>query len=78
MQTENNKSSRKKFILAGIGAASLLGSFKLLFGKKKKQSLKMLTEDGRLVEVDPGLIKKSGKKISNDEIHHWIKNKPTL
>lgn len=78
MQTENKKSSRKKFILAGIGAIGLFGSFKLLFGKKKKQTLKMLTEDGRLVEVDPAVIKKNGKKISNQEIHTWVKNKPTL
>lgn len=33
----------------------------------------MLTEDGRLVEVDPRAFRKKGRKITTHEIHHWIK-----
>jgi hypothetical protein len=38
----------------------------------------MLSQDGQLVEVDPELIKKLGKKVSNEEIHHWITTKKNL
>ncbi|TAL51597.1 MAG: hypothetical protein EPN92_00420 [Chitinophagaceae bacterium] len=79
MEQQQNTSSRKKFVLWGLGIISSVTALKLLFnGKKKKTTVKMLTEDGKLVEVDPDLIKKSGKKISNKEILTWVKNKPTL
>jgi len=75
METENKYPSRKKFILTGVGAVALFGLLKLLFGKKRNETVKMLTQDGRLVEVNPDVIKKLGKKVSNEEIHHWIKYK---
>ena len=39
----------------------------------------MLTQDGKLVEIDKKLLASSGKKISNKELQNWIiKNiKPT-
>lgn len=33
----------------------------------------MLTEDGKLVEVDITNIQNRGNKISDTEIHDWIK-----
>lgn len=33
----------------------------------------MLTQDGKLVEIDSRLIAGSGKKISNAEMQKWIK-----
>jgi len=38
----------------------------------------MLSQDGQLVEVDPEMIKKLGKNVSNEEIHHWITSKKTI
>ena len=35
----------------------------------------MLTQDGHLVEVDEALIKSTGKKVDNKEIHTWVKSK---
>ena len=78
MEPDNKYPSRKKFILTGVGTLAFFGSLKLFFGKKKNKSVKMLTQDGRLVEVDPELIKKLGKKVSNEEIHYWITNKKNL
>jgi hypothetical protein len=78
MEPENKHSSRKKFILTGVGTLAFFGSLKLLFGKKKNKTVKMLSQDGKLVEVDPELIKKLGKKVSNEEIHHWITTKKNL
>lgn len=75
METGNKVHSRKKFLLAGIGTVALCGSLNFLFGKKKNKTVKMLTQDGRLVEVNPDVIKKLNQKVSNEEIHHWIKFK---
>lgn len=32
----------------------------------------MLTQDGRLVEVDKAMLA-SGKKITNEELQQWVK-----
>ena len=77
MQAPDKTPSRKKFLL---WSAVLLGSatvLKLVTGKetKKKESdtIKMLTEDGRLVEIDKNMLAAGSKKISDDEIKDWIK-----
>jgi len=59
-------------LVSGMSGLALMGIY--IFRKKKpKRSLKMLTEDGRLVEVDSRITSKKGRKISTQEIHHWIK-----
>lgn len=72
------KQDRKKFL--GLGAA-LLGILSLppLFRRIAKQStvaenkkIKMLTRDGRLVEVDEKLIASASYKVSNNELKNWI------
>lgn len=79
MNSENKKNtSRKKFILGGISIMAVFAGLKFFSGKKKSNKIKMLTEDGKLVEVDAGNITKTGMRVSNQEIHSWIKNKPTL
>lgn len=39
---------------------------------EKKKTVKMLTQDGKLVEVDASLIS-SKRRISNTELRNWIK-----
>jgi hypothetical protein len=78
MKKEFAASSRKKFLLWGALAigATALGRF--LPGNKKEEkpaTIKMLAEDGSLVEIDEALLG-SGKKITNTELQTWIKNKP--
>lgn len=73
MPAEQATSSRKKFIIACLGIIGLSGSARFLFENKKEDTKKMLTEDGRLVEVVADKIKKTGKKVSNKDIHRWIK-----
>jgi hypothetical protein len=41
--------------------------------KQKTQTIKMLTRDGKLVEVDASLIRKTGIKVSNTELQEWVK-----
>jgi len=67
--------SRKKILLWGAALLSSITLLKFIPGNKTKKSktVKMLTQDGKLVEIDVDKIKKSGTKISHDEIHDWIK-----
>lgn len=79
MEHNQRPSSRRKFVLWGLGIASSLTALKLILPKKKKPaSAKMLSEDGKLVEVDLNRIKKTGIKVSDKDVITWVKNKPTF
>lgn len=78
MKQESTASSRKKFLLWGalaIGATALSRFIPGRSQKEKPSTVKMLAEDGSLVEIDETLLT-SGKKITNPELQSWIKNKP--
>ena len=53
-------------------------SRRLFFSKllnSKKEKVKMLTADGKLVEVDKDVLDAASKqKVSNKEILQWMKN----
>ncbi len=79
MTANKEHSSRRKFIGWGMGALAAFSSIGLFFSqKKKKKIVKMLTQDGHLVEVDEALIKSTGKKVDNKGIHTWVKKKQKL
>ena len=78
--------SRRKFVwgIAVVSACTSLVAFagRFLPGRKniiscepenKKKMVRMLTQDGQLVEIDKSLISATGKRISTGELHHWIK-----
>ena len=82
MQQTNNGSSRKKFIWWGAAAlASITGSRFFLLRKKRDTNkgsaatVKMLTQDGRLVEIDKNLLASGSKIISTDELKQWVNKK---
>ena len=78
MKKESTASSRKKFLLWGalaIGATALGRFIPGRRQKKESTTVKMLAQDGTLVEIDEALLT-SGKKITNPELQTWIKNKP--
>lgn len=77
MQQNNPTTPRKKFLWWGAAA---LGSFSILkFSfrrkKEKKEMVKMLTQDGRLVEIDRSLLAAGSKKITNEELQQWVNKK---
>jgi hypothetical protein len=79
MEQYQNTTSRKRFFLWGLGIISSITALKLILPKKKEPTLvKMLSEDGKLVEVDITKIKRTGEKVSDKEISTWVKNKPTF
>lgn len=79
MDKQSNAPSRKKFLLWGTTLLSSLVFLKFLPGSNKRknepvtETVKMLTQDGQLVEIDKKLLASSGNKISNEELQKWIK-----
>lgn len=72
---KNPTTNRGRFLL---WAATALASLTVLrhfipTSRKKTETVKMLGEDGKLVEVDISLIKKKRGKITNDELQSWVK-----
>ena len=80
--TKTNMPSRRKFVW-GMGILSAFAAVGSITGisfwrkkkpsENKKQTVKMLTQDGRLVEVDVSKISGKMKKITNTDMQHWIK-----
>lgn len=81
-----NSPSRRKFVW-GVGILSVFAAIAAAtgihfpgkkhsnFGKPEngKRTVKMLTEDGKLVEVDETLLNATRKKATNAELQHWVK-----
>lgn len=80
MKIENEKEvSRKTFVTWGVGVLSVFSAARFFFKSTPnttKTTVKMLTEDGRLVEVDEEILKAASKnqKASNQQIFDWMKN----
>ena len=74
MNNDTKTQSRKKFIGLSISAAALITTFKFFTFKKKNKisTVKMLTRDGKLVEVNIAAIPSKKKKITNKELQSWI------
>lgn len=74
MTNENKNQSRRKFITWGVASAALFTAVKFILpAKKKPETVKMLTQDGKLVEVDIASLPPQKKKVTNDELKNWIK-----
>jgi len=82
MEKEIKIVSRKKFFAwtAGISSLFMLPAFLKNFGKKNREvkTVKMLTREGRLVEIDVADIPSKKKKVKMADIHNWINKKPSL
>jgi hypothetical protein len=77
MQIENSKVTRRKLV-SWLGVLSLFtiagAAFRPWKNKSKPKTVKMLTQDGQLVEVDANLLAANSKKISNIELQNWVKS----
>ena len=74
MNNQTNKtSSRKKFLFLGLSAVAFFSVFKFTRQGKKKKTVKMLTQDGKLVEIDQVLIRGTKRKITDTELKTWVK-----
>ena len=77
MKKETKDLSRKKFLFWGIGISSLLAIPAFLRPKKNKETktVKMLTQDGRLVEIEVANIPSKKNKLKANDIHTWVNKK---
>lgn len=77
MSTKNESETRRKFIAWGIASAAVLAAFKFITpSPEKKDTVKMLTQDGKLVEVDISKrIYGERKKISDEQLKNWVSKK---
>ncbi|MDP4284749.1 MAG: hypothetical protein Q8891_10010 [Bacteroidota bacterium] len=75
MQESKKPTSRKKFLLWSATIISSATVFKFIGTPKKKKNdtVKMLTQDGKLVEIDKKLLASPGKQISDKELQQWVK-----
>lgn len=75
MTSDKKNQTRRKFISWGVASAALIAAVKFFKTSPSTQpkTVKMLTQDGKLVEVDINAISKSKKKITNSELQNWVK-----
>jgi hypothetical protein len=79
MENTPAKNDRKKFLLWTAAVLSSFTVLKFITGSKQKdrqpgaETVKMLTQDGKLVEIDKKLLGDAGKKITNEELQKWVK-----
>lgn len=74
MATENKNQTRRKFITWGVASAAVIAAVKFFkTSPPKTKTVKMLTQEGKLVEVDIAAIPDKKKKITNGELQNWIK-----
>ena len=85
-----NVPSRRKFVWA-VGILSAFAALRATIGKpflskknpplckseNKPAMVKMLTQDGRLVEIDQSLLPANRKKVTDTELKNWIKKQKT-
>jgi hypothetical protein len=77
MDNSQSKQSRRGFVGWTLGTLGLFGILKFLPGNNKKEApvktIKMLGQDGKLVEIDASLIHRKKTKISEEEVLTWVK-----
>jgi hypothetical protein len=80
MQTNDKNKERRNFLKSGFTFAAGFGLLSL-FGKKSKadpagEKIKLLTPDGKLVEIDRTHIEKeSMERASNADVLNWMNKK---
>jgi hypothetical protein len=84
-ETVSKEQKTRRSVLMGIGIMSIFSFLTMgLFSKKKdiiacappadeKKTMKFLTQDGQLVEVDISNINSLKEKASNKEMQQWVK-----
>ena len=81
IQSRGKPVSRKKFVAWTAVIFSALGALKFFVHaspQKSRSTVKMLTQDGKLVEVDVSRLPSKRKKIKDEDVHSWIQRKSSL
>ena len=78
MDKDNQTQTRKRFIGIGISAAAKFTALRFFIPEKKKKpkTVKMLTQDGKLVEVDADMLYRGKRnKITDEQLKTWVNKK---
>ena len=78
MDKDNQKQTRKRFIGIGISTAAIFTALRFFIPEKKKkpETVKMLTQDGKLVEVDAEMLYRGKRnKITDEQLKTWVNKK---
>ena len=83
-ETLDNGLDRRKFLRFGLGFVAAAGIISSLGGgllkasTPKSNKIKMLTPDGKLVEIDASKIEKeiTSVRATNDEVQQWMTKNP--
>lgn len=76
MLPEKKSPDRRKLLVWGAAILSGLSLFRWMMPKEKKtETVKMLTRDGKLVEVEKRLLTGKKAKINDKELLSWVKKK---
>ena len=82
MDKTNRAISRKNFVVWSAGVISALTAATYFLRssrpRKKTKTVRMLSQEGQLVEVEISKLPPTRKKIRDADIHKWVKSKPTL
>ena len=75
MSIVENKITRRRLVgwMGIISLFTMAGAALMPWKNKKIKTVKMLTQDGKLVEVDARLLATNKKKISDKELQVWVK-----
>lgn len=74
MLPEKKSSGRRKLIVWSAALLSGISLFRWVLPREKHtETVKMLTRDGKLVEVDKRLLPKKKTKINDKELLSWVK-----
>jgi hypothetical protein len=69
--------TRKNFLFGGLSLAAVAAFFKWGNKPEKKKTIKFLTQDGKLVEIDADKLPVTKRLASKADIQNWVKpNKP--
>ena len=80
---ENNKKQRRNFLKGALALLAGIGLVKFSqrgCRKTENKKIKMLTPDGKLVEVDESVISKLAsveQRASNEEVQKWMNTAKT-
>jgi hypothetical protein len=70
------KTDRRKFLVAGISLTALWTTMRFWKQPEKKKTMKFLTQDGKLVEIDVDKIPKKKLAANKSDFQNWVvKNK---
>ena len=69
------KHTRKKFLFAGLSLATLATFFMWRSKPETENTVKFLTKEGKLVELDSNKLPAVKRSASQDDIQNWIKRK---